>query len=122
MKSKSLIEKQLKRKRNPELVETLILAKKNKEWLRVAEKLSTPKRKMLSMNLSEISEITKGEAVVVPGKVLSDGKLNKKMKIVALSISEMARNKLKESGSEFISIFEEIKKNPSAKGLEILTE
>ena len=123
MKSKKLIEKQIKKKRNPELVETLILAKKNESWRAICEKLSTSKRNRLVMNLSEIDEKTsEKESVIVPGKVLSEGDLTKKIRIVSFSISEKAKEKLIKSGSAFSTILEEIKKNPSAKGLKILVK
>jgi sialic acid synthase SpsE len=51
---------------------------------------------------------------------LSSGDLTKKVRIVAWSISEKAKEKLKESKSEFVSIVEEIKKNAELKGVRIL--
>ena len=121
MKSKSLIERQLKRKTNPELVETLIAAKKAKAWREIAGLISTPRKRHVSINLSEIDKrAKKGETVIIPGKVLSQGGLNKKIKIAALGFSEKAREKLLKSGSEAISILKEIKSNPDAKGIKIL--
>ena len=121
MKSKSLIEKQLKRKTNPELVETIIAAKKKKAWEKVAGLISPPRKKHTSINLGEIEKKSKqGEIVVIPGKVLSQGEISKKIKIVALNFSEKAREKLIKSGSEAISILKEIKSNPEAKNLKIL--
>ena len=66
------------------------------------------------------SEAKVGDTVLILGKVLSQGALSKKLVICALSISHAARVKLKESKSEFISIAEEIKKNPKAEGLKVL--
>ena len=59
MKSKSLIEKQLRRKTNPELVETIIAAKKAKAWREIAGLISTPRKKHVSLNLSEIDKKSK---------------------------------------------------------------
>ena len=121
MKGKSLIEKQLKRKTNPELVETIIAAKKAKAWREIAGLVSTPRKRHVSINLSEIDKkVKQGEVIVVPGKVLSQGEVSKKIKIAALSFSEKAREKLLKSGSEAISILKEIKSNPEAKGIKIL--
>lgn len=119
-KSKTKISRQAKGKRNPELVETINLAKKNKNWFKVAEILSYPRRKKFEMNLSKISENAKGSIVLIPGKVLSQGELNKKIKVVAFNISENAKKKLENAKIEYSSILEEIKKNPEAKGVEIL--
>jgi len=121
MKSKTLIEKQLEKKSNSILVKTIISAKKNKSWFKVAELLSTPRRKRMNVNLSEISKKAKeGEIVVVSGKVLSGGEVDKKIKVVALNFSADAREKLLKSKSEVSSILDEIKKNPGAKGIKIL--
>ena len=121
MKTKTQIEKQLQKKTNSELAETIILAKKNKEWQGVAGIISGPRRKRANINLGRIDEQSKeGEVIIVPGKVLSIGEINKKIKVVALGFSEVAKEKLLKSKTEAISILEEIKKNPSAKGIKIL--
>ena len=80
-----------------------------------------PRRKRIILNLDEIGDAAKdGETIVVPGKVLSQGELNKKIKIIALAFSENARDKLSRNKISFSTIEEEIKNNPEAKGLRIL--
>jgi len=121
MKTKSKIEKQLQRKTNSKLVETIIACKKNKSWLKVAEILSGPRKNRTNLNLEELNKKVKDEKiVVVPGKILSQGDLDKKIKVVALGFSEKAEEKLKKLGLEIFTILEEIKKNPEAKGIKIL--
>lgn len=121
MKTKTKISKQLGRKTSPELSETILLAKKNEAWLKIAAKLSGPRRNRENFNLREISSNSKeGENVVICGKVLSMGELDKKIKIIALNFSESAREKILKSGSKASSILEEIKNNPEAKGIKIL--
>lgn len=121
MKSKTTIEKQLQRKTNALLVKTIISAKKNDKWLKVAEILSGPRRNIVNLNLKKIDEESKtGETIIVPGKVLSQGEITKKIKIAALSFSEKAKEKLLKSKSDILNILEEIKKNPEAKGIKIL--
>ena len=120
-KSKTKIDQQLQRKRNQELVETIIKAKKSEKWLQVAELLSFPRRKRIEMNLKEINEKSKnGETILVPGKVLSQGELEKKIKIAALNFSEKAKEKIKKGGASSLSILELIEKNPKAEGVIIL--
>lgn len=122
MKSKTLIGKQVVRKNNPEIVETILAAKKKKEWLDVARVLSGPRSNYMNLNLHEInSKVKEGENVVVPGKILSQGEIDKKIKIIALGFSETAKEKLKKSGSKTELILNELKSNPDAKGLKILT-
>jgi len=125
MKSRTLITKQAERKLSPEIVETIVLARKNKKWLEAAGVLAGPRRKKLSLNLDEIErkieqEKIKENVVVVPGKVLGDGELKKKITLVALSFSKSAEEKLKKSKTDFLAIKEEIKKNPEAKGVRVL--
>jgi large subunit ribosomal protein L18e len=121
MKSKSKIEKQLQRKTNSVLVETIIAAKKKEKWLGVADIVSSPRRNKKGVNISEIDEKTKEkEILVVPGKVLSQGEMSKKIKIAALGFSEKAKEKLLKAGCEVSDILNEIKKNPEAKGVKIL--
>ena len=121
MKSKTLIEKQMQKKVNPELVKTIIAAKKNENWLEVARILSKPRKNKLNINLEKINkEAKEDEIIVIPGKVLSQGDLNKKLKIAALNFSEKARGKLLNAKAEISTMLEEIKKNPEAKKIRIL--
>ena len=121
MKSKTKITKQIERKNNFELVETVRLAKKNESWMKVAELLSRPRRKRICINLEDLNTIAKsGEGILVPGKILSEGSIDKKIKIVAFNFSEKAKAKLIKEGCEVKSILEEIKSNPESKGLKII--
>ena len=123
MKSKTLIEKQANRKLNLELVETIILAKKNKAWLKVAGLLSQPRRKKIQINLNVINkELKQGEIGVVPGKVLSLGEIEKgkKIRVAGLNFSEKAKEKLLKAGCEVVLLKDEIKKNKEAKAVKIL--
>ncbi len=114
--SKTKIEKRLQKKTNSDLVQTLILLKKKNP--EIAKLLAMPLKKQAEINLSEIEKL--GKNVLVPGKVLSSGELTRKLKIVAWNASEKARGKIKKAGAEFVSVTEEIKKNPELKNLEIL--
>jgi len=121
MKSNTKISKQLDNKRNPELVETVLAARKNSGWKRVAEILTSPRKNHAEKNLDEINkEAKENETLVVPGKVLSVGIIDKKLNVVALSFSKSAEEKIVKAGGEVSSILEEIKKNPDAKNIKIL--
>ncbi|MEA3414180.1 MAG: uL15 family ribosomal protein [Nanoarchaeota archaeon] len=119
MKSKSKIEKQIVKKTNPVLVETIILAKKNPKWLEIAHILTGSRKKRKNFNLTEI-EKTEGELIAIPGKVLSNGEISKKKKVIALNFSSKAREKLKKAGCDVVLLADEIKKNKEAKGVVIL--
>ncbi len=121
IKSKTKIDKQLKKKTNNSLVETIINAKKKDAWVEVAGLLSGSRRKRMSPNLNEINEFSKEkDVVVVPGKVLSQGDINKKIKVVAIGFSERAKEKLLKAGCEVSLINQEIKLNPEAKGIKVM--
>lgn len=118
IKSKSKIEFQLKKKTNPELVETILLAKKNSSWLDVASMLTRNRKDRKDANLSELEKI-KGD-IVVCGKVLSQGEIASKKRVIAFSFSKKAEEKLKKAGCEVILLKDEINKNKEAKGVTIL--
>ena len=121
MKSKHKINKQLKRKRSSYLVKTIISSSKNKNWKKIAEILSSSRKNKIEINLSKISaEIEDGKTIVVPGKILSQGEMEKKCKIVAFNISGKAKEKLLKSKCEVSNILEEIQKNPEGKNLKIV--
>jgi large subunit ribosomal protein L18e len=121
VKSKTKISKQMSKKTSPEIVETINLAKKNEKWFKVAERLSGPRKNQMNMNLDQISKESKeGDKILVPGKVLAKGEMDKKIKIISLGFSESAKEKLLNSKCDLCKITEEIKSNPEAKGIKIL--
>ena len=121
MISKTKLSQRAKGKGNGELVETIIACRKNEKWLEVGKLISVSRRRRISLNLDEIDRESKaGEIVVVPGKVLSQGELTKKIKLVALNFSNTSEEKLKKAKTDYSTIKDEIKKNPDAKGLRIL--
>lgn len=118
MISKTHVKKKTSRKTDLALVETIKLARINPGWLRLSHILSGPTRKQISANLSDIDANTKaGDTLVIPGKVLGQGELTKKLRICALSFSKTAIEKMKKTKSEAVTILEEIKKNPKAEGI-----
>lgn len=120
-KSKTKINKQAKRKTNPEVAETIFKAKKRKNWLGIAGLLSGPTRKYSGVNLQEIEKESKeGDTIVIPGKVLGKGDVSKKIRVCALSFSAEAEKKLKARKCEIVSIIKEIEVNPEARGIKIL--
>jgi len=121
MLSQTKIKSRIRRKTDPELVETISKSRKNKPWSEIAKILSGSTKKQASVSLSDIEKQTKvGDTVVIPGKVLSQGDLTKKVRIVSLSISSKAKDKLKDTKSEYATILSEIAKNPKAEGIKII--
>jgi len=108
----------MRKKRNPEIVETIELAKK-KGLLDLAKKLSAPISQYRGVNLDELGKV-KESMVMVVGKVLGQGEINRKIKVSALGFSEQAKEKLKKASCEIRSIRDEIEDNENLKEVKIL--
>jgi large subunit ribosomal protein L18e len=90
-------------------------------WRRVYELLDVPARKRHAVNVSKINRYAEdGDVVVVPGKVLGAGELNKKVTVAAFSFSYTALEKIEGAGGKAIHILELVKENPKGKGLKII--
>jgi len=85
MISKTKINKRIQRKRNPEIIETMVLAKKN-NLLELAKRLSAPQSNYTKINVDELNKLKENDIIVV-GKVLGSGDIEKKMNISALAFS-----------------------------------
>ena len=121
MISKTKITKRTSRKSNSYIVETVKEAKKNEKWLKLAQIISSSRKKYRSVNLKEIDRETKeGDTVVVIGKVLGSGDITKKIRVCALGFSESAKEKLREHKGEIVMLLEEIRKNPKMEGIKVI--
>ncbi len=107
---------------NENLRKLIISLKKTKKpaLVAVAEKLEKPSRKRAEVNLFKIQKYAKEEeTVVVPGKVLSEGNLSKKVTIAAYQFSKKAKEKIEKNGSKAISL-EELVNMGEVKNLKII--
>jgi len=119
--SKTKLKERAGKKTNPELAATILAIAKNPAWVKYGKIISSPTRKHPSVNLSNIDKkASAADTILVPGKVLSQGNLTKKVRICSFSISKSAKNKLKETKSEWVPIIKEIKENPRAEGIKII--
>ena len=73
----------------------------------------------LGLPLAILGDWSDKEIALVPGKVLSDGELTKKMTIAAFQFSKEAMNKINKKGKA-ITIKELIKENPKGKNVRII--
>ncbi|HOI18551.1 MAG TPA: 50S ribosomal protein L18e [Candidatus Woesearchaeota archaeon] len=90
-------------------------------WKKVAIELERPTRQRRSINLSRINRFcNENDIIVVPGKVLSSGDVNKKITIAAWSFSSKAIEKLEKSKSKVMKLEQLIKENPKGKNLKII--
>lgn len=98
-------------------------ARRNKApvWEAVAEYLVKPTRRKVEVNLSKINRYAEeGEMVIVPGKVLGGGLLEKKVTIAAFSFSESALEKIKAAGSRALTLTQALRENPEGKKTRII--
>jgi large subunit ribosomal protein L18e len=112
MMSKTKLKQKMKKKTNANLVNLVTFLRKQSDfWRKVSEYLSKPKRQFIKVNLEKIEKLAKDNStVVVPGKVLGDGELNKKIMIAAFSFSEKAKQKLKGQAVKIEDLAKENKK------------
>ena len=114
-------------KSNDHLVELISLLKresfKSKApiWKDIAKRLERPSSQGAEVNLSRLARFCeKGETVIIPGKVLGSGDLDKALTIAAYASSTSARKKIKKAGGKLISIQELIKENPKGSNVRIM--
>ena len=101
--------------------ELIKLSNKTKKplWKRVAEELSRPRRKKVAVNLSRINRHAQDkEVVIIPGRVLGAGKLDKKITVIAESFTKKAYDKILESGSKPILLSDLITNKRQLKKIE----
>jgi large subunit ribosomal protein L18e len=112
---------------NPELVRLIRFLKKQsrenkvKIWSDVAESLAKHRRKRIAVNVSRLNRYTKkNETIVVPGKVLSAGKIDHPITVVAFALSEKAEGKIKAVKGKTLSFLQLVKKNPKGSNVKII--
>jgi large subunit ribosomal protein L18e len=90
-------------------------------WKRVASDLEKPTRQRRQVNLSRISRFTKdGETIVVPGKVLAGGDLQRKVTIAAWQFSQEALEKIGKAEGRAMSISELMQSEIKGKRIRIM--
>jgi large subunit ribosomal protein L18e len=89
-------------------------------WKRIAEDLEKPTRQRRIVNIFKIdANAQDGDVLIVPGKVLGEGDLTKKVTVAAFSFSDEARTKIAKSG-KCLTISELVKSNPKGQKVKIL--
>jgi large subunit ribosomal protein L18e len=114
-------------KENPELRRTLIDLRKAARthqaplWAAVAERLARPRHQTTPVNVSHLERLAEPKAtVVVPGKLLADGRLTKPLTVAAFSCSPAAREKVHQAGGTVVTIHDLVKSRPDGSGVRLL--
>lgn len=93
----------------------------NKFWKRVVKDLSKPTRQRREVNVYTLDKHAQdGETILVAGKVLSVGTINKKVNVAAINFSSEAQRKIIEAKGKIMSIYELLQQNPEGKNVRIL--
>ena len=115
------------RKENPELVRTLLELKRAARahdapiWADVAEHLARARHQRTPVNVGHLDRlVTADETVVVPGKLLAEGSLHKKLTVAAFHYSAEARLKIHHAGGTALTIPELLKAKPDGTGVRLL--
>ncbi len=115
------------KKANPELqklIETLRRTSAKEDvnlWRCIAATLAGSTKKRPAVNISRINRYAKeNEVVIIPGKVLASGDLDKAVHVAAYQYSAEARAKIENAKGKAFTLLELMEKNPKAKDVRIL--
>ncbi|MFA6887964.1 MAG: 50S ribosomal protein L18e [Candidatus Woesearchaeota archaeon] len=90
-------------------------------WKSIAITLAASTRKRPVVNISKINRYAQeNEIIVIPGKVLASGDLDKAVQVAAYQYSADARAKIEQSKGKALTLLELIEKNPKGKDVRIL--
>ena len=77
--------------------------------------------RLAKVNVGKIDRLSSdGDIIVVPGKVLGGGTINKRVIVGALGFSKTAKNKIIKAGGEALRIEELLEKYKDSKGIKLI--
>jgi large subunit ribosomal protein L18e len=89
-------------------------------WADIAGRLEKPRRTHAEVNLGRIERYAReDETVVVPGKVLGSGVLEKPVTVAAVDFSGTARTKIEQVGAT-MDLEEILEANPDGSGIRVI--
>lgn len=90
-------------------------------WTDVADRLAKPRRTHAEVNLGRIERYADEQlTVVVPGKVLGSGMLQKGVRIAAVDFSGSAERKIAAADGTAIQLEDEIAHNPDGNDVQVI--
>lgn len=115
------------RSTNPELLATIRLLRKEAHknqaaiWRVVADRLSSSRRRRLTVNLSRLNRYTQEkETVIVPGKVLGTGRIDHPLSVAAFAFSTRAKQKIIKAKGKCLSISRLVKDKPNGSSIKLM--
>ena len=89
-------------------------------WRDVADRLEKPRRSHAEVNLGRIERYAREEeTVVVPGKVLGSGALQKNVTVAAVDFSSSAETKIDQVG-ETVRLEQLLERNPEGSAVRVI--
>jgi large subunit ribosomal protein L18e len=114
-------------KENSELVRLLVelrrasRTRKAPIWSAAADRLERPRHRVRPVNVGHLERLAEAdETVLVPGKLLSEGKLSKKLTVAAFAYSKDARSKIHAAGGVAISVHDLLRTRPDGAGVRLV--
>ncbi len=90
-------------------------------WRALEAELSRPRRNRREVNIGSLADMTsRGQVIVVPGKILGSGDIGHKLTVCTITISESAARKITSCGGKVVSLAELAKRYPDGKGVRII--
>ena len=90
-------------------------------WRDIAQRLEKSSKNWAEVNLSRLERYAnEGDIIVVPGKVLGAGSINKKLTVAAYKFSDSAAKKIEEAGGRKLTIPELVRESPSGRDVRIM--
>ena len=89
-------------------------------WAAVADRLEKPRRTHAEVNLGRIERYAQeDETVIVPGKVLGSGVLQKNVTVAAVDFSSTARKKIEQVG-DAVTLEQLTEQNPEGSNVRVI--
>ncbi len=114
-------------KRNPhlvELIENLLRQSREHEakiWRDVAERLAKSRKNWAEVNIGRVARhASKGETILVPGKLLGSGEIDFPVTVASFKASASAVEKIEKAGGKVITIEQLMKERPDGSGVRIM--
>jgi len=90
-------------------------------WRTIAKRLEKPLRNWAVVNIGKISKYgTKGEEIVIPGKLLATGNIDFPVTVASYSASVTAKEKIVMAGGKVVTISDLVKSNPKGTNVRIM--
>ena len=89
-------------------------------WKDIAKRLGKPRRQRISTNVWKLNALkTEKKFLLVPGKVLGTGQMEKDLNVIALEFSDSAKKKISKKG-QALTIIEALNEKIDAKEIAIV--